>query len=78
MSFNVIVLALVTLKCCCIRISLLIFYSLMARPFIQITAALMCILYSAQNASTTEQDVFRIKARKVSGPDKFDGRLPLV
>lgn len=50
----------------------------MARPFIQITAALTYILYSAQNASTIEQEEFRTEARKVSGPDKIDGRLPLV
>lgn len=76
--FNVIVLALITLKYCCIGISLLIFYSLMAQSFAQITAALKYILCSAQNVPMTELEEFRIKARKASGPDKLDGRLPLV
>lgn len=61
------VLTLVTIECCCIRISLLILYSLMARPFTQMTAALKDILHSAQNAPTTQLEDFRIKARKVSG-----------
>lgn len=47
----------------------------MAQPFAQITAALKHILYSAQNVPTTELEEFRIKAGKVSGPDKPDGRL---
>lgn len=50
----------------------------MAQPFAQIPAALKYILYSAQNVPMTELEEFRIKARKASGPDKLNGRLPLV
>lgn len=76
--FNFIVLGLVTLKGCCVGTSLLNFYSLMARAFIQITTALTYFLHSAQNSSKIEQEEFRTEARKVSGPDKIDGRLTLV
>lgn len=48
----------------------------MAQPFAQITAALKYILYSAQHVPMTELEEFRIE--EASGPDKLDGRLPLV
>lgn len=37
------------------------------------------VFYTAevsQNASTIEQEEFRVKVRKVSGTDKLDGGLP--
>lgn len=47
----------------------------MVRPLTQITAALKYILYGAQNAPMAELEEFRIETRKVSGPDKLNGRL---